>query len=198
MCDPETDHNVIMRGWPNSRFIKFGEDMVNIMNRIVVLAAFLLASSAAMAQSQPVIGIVDLEQALFNSEAATQLESSTRSEFRNDEERLERLNTELRELIERAQRDESIMSEAELRNLNSDAQEKQVQMQIIAERLQGAWQQRQQAFVDSMRAFLSQALDTVIREGNYDIVLNAEALVHYSSARDITPLVTAKLNELAR
>jgi outer membrane protein len=172
--------------------------MVNIMNRILVLAAFLLASSAAMAQSQPVIGIVDLEQALFNSEAASQLESSTRAEFRNDEERLERLNAELRALIERAQRDESIMSEAELRNLNSDAQEKQVQMQVIAERLQGAWQQRQQAFVDSMRAFLSQALDTVIREGNYDIVLNAEALVHYSSARDITPLVTAKLNELAR
>lgn len=172
--------------------------MVNTMNKILLLVTFLFAGSAAMAQAQPVIGIVDLEQALFNSEAASQLESSTREEFRNDEQRLERLNTELRELIERAQRDESIMSEAELRNLNSDAQEKQVQMQIIAERLQGAWQERQQAFVEGMRDRLSQALDTVIREGSYDIVLNAEALVHYSSARDITALVTAKLNELSR
>jgi outer membrane protein len=172
--------------------------MVNTMNKILILVTFLFASGAAVAQAQPVIGIVDLEQALFNSEAASRLEASTREEFRNDEQRLERLNTELRELIERAQRDESIMSEAELRSLNSDAQEKQVQMQMIAERLQGAWQQRQQAFVDSMRANLSQALDTVIREGNYDLVLNAEALVHYSSSRDITALVTAKLNELSR
>lgn len=176
--------------------------MVNTMSKILLLVTFLFAGlfagSTAVAQAQPVIGIVDLEQALFNSEAASQLETSTREEFRNDEQRLERLNNELRELIERAQRDESIMSESELRNLNSDAQEKQVQMQIIAERLQGAWQERQQVFVDSMRDSLSQALDTVIREGSYDIVLNAEALVHYSSARDITALVTAKLNELSR
>ena len=70
---------------------------------MILVAALLLASNSVVAQTQPVIGIINLEQALFNSEAARVLEENTRAQFRTDEERLERLNTELREIIERAQ-----------------------------------------------------------------------------------------------
>lgn len=172
--------------------------MVITMKKILILATMLLSSSVAVAQSQPVIGIIDLEQALFSSEAAQQLEASTRSEFSADEQRLERLNTELREIIERAQRDESILSEAEMRQMNSDAEEKQAQMQVIAERLQNAWQQRQQAFVERMRQNLGQAIEAVVEEGNYDLVLNAESVAYFNNSYNITAQVTAKLNELAR
>lgn len=165
---------------------------------MILVAMWLLASGTAWAQSQPVIGIINLEQALFNTDAARTLEENTRSQFRSDEERLERLNGELREIIERAQRDESIMSEDELRQLNSDAEEKQVQMQVIAERLQNAWNQRQQQFIESQRQFLGQAIEAVVQEGSYDIVLNAEAVAYFNNSFDITALVTAKLNELAR
>ena len=171
--------------------------MVNTMNKILVLVTMLFASSMAFAQS-PTIGIIDLEQALFGSEAAQELEASTRSEFGNDEDRLETLNTELREIIERAQRDESILSEAEMREMNSDAEEKQAQMQVIAERLQNAWQQRQQAFVERMRQSLGQAIEAVVEEGDYDIVLNAESVAYFDNAYNITTLVTAKLNEMAQ
>jgi outer membrane protein len=165
---------------------------------MILIAAWLMVSNTVLAQSQPVIGIINLEQALFNTEAARQLEESTRALFRNDEERLERLNNELRAIIERAQRDESIMSEDELRNLNADAEEKQVQMQIIAERLQNAWNQRQQQFIESQRQFLGRAIEAVVQEGNFDLVLNAEAVAYFNNSYNITALVTAKLNELAR
>lgn len=164
---------------------------------MILVAMWLLASSTVWAQTQPVIGIINLEQALFNTDAARTLEENTRSQFRSDEERLERLNGELREIIERAQRDESILSEDELRQLNSDAEEKQVQMQVIAERLQNAWNQRQQQFIESQRQFLGQAIEAVVQEGSYDIVLNAEAVAYFNNSFDITALVTAKLNELA-
>ena len=165
---------------------------------MVLIAALLLTANSAVAQNAPVIGIINLEQALFNSEAARQLETSTRSEFANDEARLEQLNGELRALIERAQRDESIMSESEMRALNSEAEEKQLQMRLIAERLQGAWQQRQQQFIDSMRDRLGQAIEAVVAEGKYDLVLNAEAVAFFNNSYNITALVTAKLNELSR
>ncbi len=165
---------------------------------MVLIAALLLTANTAVAQSTPVIGIINLEQALFNTDAARQLEESTRTEFANDESRLEQLNTELRALIERAQRDESIMSESEMRALNSEAEEKQVQMRLISERLQGAWQQRQQAFIDSMRERLGQAIEAVVQEGNYDLVLNAEAVAFFNNSYNITALVTAKINELSR
>src|SRR5690554_7095429 len=167
------------------------------MKRIVILAAWLLATGTVWAQEQPVIGIIDLEAALFNSDAARVLEEQTRTDFNNDEQRLERLNAELRELIERVQRDESIMSEAEMRDANAEAQDKQVQMQVIAERLQEAWGQRQQQFIDRMRQSLGEAIDAVVQEGNYDLVLNAEAVAYFNNSYNITAQVTAKLNELA-
>jgi len=164
---------------------------------VLLLAAALLASTQAVAQDNPTVGVINLEQALFNSDAARSLEENTRSEFQGDEQRLERLNTELREIIERAQRDESILSEQELRELNADAEEKQVQMQLIAERLQNAWNQRQQQFVEANRQLLGQAIEAVVEEGDYDLVLNAEAVAYFNNSYNITALVTAKINELA-
>jgi outer membrane protein len=82
--------------------------------------------------------------------------------------------------------------------MNSDAEEKQAQMQVIAERLQNAWQQRQQAFVERMRQSLGQAIEAVVEEGDYDIVLNAESVAYFDNAYNITTLVTAKLNEMAQ
>lgn len=165
---------------------------------VLLLAAALLASTQAVAQDNPTVGVINLEQALFNSDAARSLEENTRSEFQSDEQRLERLNTELREIIERAQRDESILSDQELRQLNADAEEKQVQMQLIAERLQGAWNQRQQQFVEANRQLLGQAIEAVVEEGEYDLVLNADAVAYFNNSYNITALVTAKINELAR
>jgi outer membrane protein len=172
--------------------------VINMKKIMILVAALFLTANSAVAQTAPVIGIINLEQALFNTDAARELETGTRSEFAADEGRLEQLNTELRALIERAQRDESIMSESELRALNSEAQEKQVQMQLISERLQTAWQERQQQFVETMREPLGQAIETVVQEGSYDLVLNAEAVAFFNNSYDITALVTAKLNELAR
>lgn len=169
------------------------------MKKLMILVAGLfLTVNMAVAQTAPVIGIINLEQALFNTDAARALETGTRTEFAADEGRLEQLNTELRAIIERAQRDESIMSESELRALNSEAQEKQVQMQLISERLQAAWQERQQQFVESMRERLGQAIESVVQEGSYDLVLNAESVAFFNNSYNITALVTAKLNELSR
>ena len=96
------------------------------ITKVLAFAGLLLTCGTAFAQ-QPVVGVVNLEQALFNSQAAQELQAVIQEEFRDDQERAERLNNELRELVERAQRDESIMSESEKRKINSDAQEKQVQ-----------------------------------------------------------------------
>ncbi|MDP1932529.1 MAG: OmpH family outer membrane protein [Gammaproteobacteria bacterium] len=168
-----------------------------MMKKVLVCAGFLLASNVVFAQT-PVVGVVNLEQALFNTQAAQELQAAIEIEFREDQQRAEALNSELRALIERAQRDESIMSDAEKRRVSTDAQEKQVQLQMIAERVQAALQERNQAFIDSMRQNLGTAIETVVREGGYNIVLNADSVAFFDNAYDITGKVTAKLNELNR
>ena len=168
------------------------------MIKNIVLFAAVVFSSSALAQTQPVIGVINLEQALFNSDAAQAMQAEIQVEFSAEQQRADRLNGELRELIEKAQRDESIMSDAEKRTLNADAQEKQVQLQLISERVQAALQERNQAFVDSQRHNLGMAIESVVQEGGYDLVLNAETVAFFNNSYSITALVTAKLNELNR
>ncbi len=170
--------------------------MKTFIKAVVVAVAF-LATGSALAQ-QPVVGVVNLEQALFNSTAAQELQAVIQEEFRDDQTRAEQLNTELTELVERAQRDESIMSEAEKRRVSSDAQEKQVQLQMISERVQAALQERNQAFIESMRENLGNAIQAVVQEGGYNIVLNADSVAFFDNTYDITAKVTAKLNELSQ
>jgi outer membrane protein len=168
----------------------------NFIKALAVAGSILVAGSA-FAQ-QPVVGVVNLEQALFNSQAAQELQSAIQEEFRDDQTRADQLNSELTALAERAQRDESIMSDAEKRRVTSEAQEKQVQLQMIAERVQAALQERNQTFIESMRENLGNAIQAVVQEGGYNIVLNAESVAFFDNAYDITAKVTAKLNELSQ
>ncbi len=165
--------------------------------KVLAVAGAILASGSSFAQ-QPVVGVVNLEQALFNSQAAQELQAVIQEEFRDDQTRAEQLNTELTELVERAQRDESIMSDAEKRRVSSDAQEKQVKLQMISDRVQAAFQERNQAFIESMRENLGNAIQAVVQEGGYNIVLNADSVAFFDNTYDITAKVTAKLNELSQ
>jgi outer membrane protein len=165
--------------------------------KAIAVAGSILAAGSAFAQ-QPVVGVVNLEQALFNSQAAQELQAAIQEEFRDDQTRADQLNSELTELAERAQRDESIMSDAEKRRVTSEAQEKQVQLQMIAERVQAALQERNQTFIESMRENLGNAIQAVVQEGGYNIVLNAESVAFFDNTYDITAKVTAKLNELSQ
>ncbi len=168
------------------------------MIKNIVFFAAVVFSSSVLAQTQPVIGVINLEQALFNSDAAQAMQAEIQVEFSAEQQRADRLNGELRQLVEKAQRDESIMSDAEKRTLNADAQEKQVQLQLISERVQAALQERNQRFVDSQRQNLGMAIESVVQEGGYDLVLNAETVAFFNNSYSITALVTAKLNELNR
>lgn len=171
---------------------------MKMIKKAVILAVALVFSGSVLAQSQPVIGVINLQQALFDSDAAKTMQAAIQEEFKDDQERADRLNGELRELVEKAQRDESIMSEAEKRKLSSDAQEKQVQLQLMSERVQEALQEREQQFIDSQRQNLGLAIETVVKDGAYDIVLNSETVAFFNNSYSITALVTAKLNELNR
>ncbi|MEZ5492194.1 MAG: OmpH family outer membrane protein [Gammaproteobacteria bacterium] len=162
---------------------------------LMLLVSLTLVPGFVMAQDTK-IGIINLEQALFNSEAARVVQEELQSEFSGDERRAQTLQEELVALQQKFQQDEAIMSESEIRQMNADAQEKQLQLQLISERVQQALQQKNQQFVESMRGTLTEAITDVVAEGGYDLILNATGVAYADPVLDITPKVTAKINEL--
>ena len=168
---------------------------MKIVKTLMLLAGVALLPATALGQDAK-IGIINLEQALFNSEAARGVQEELRAEFSTDERRAQTLQEELVALQDKFRQDEAIMSESEKRQMNADAQEKQLQLQLISERVQQALQEKNQQFIESMRQTLTEAITDVVAEGGYDLILNAASAAYADPVLDITPKVTAKINEL--
>ena len=107
----------------------------------IVILVLALQSQSVSAQDTK-IGILNAIQALFNSDAARVVQQELEQEFAQDEQRANELTEELTALQEQYQQNEAVMSEDEVRRMNSDAQDLQVQLQLIQERVQTALQEK--------------------------------------------------------
>ena len=77
--------------------------------------------------------------------------------FAQDEQRANELAEELMALQEQYQQNEAVMSEDEVRRMNSDAQDLQVQLQLI-QKVQNGAARKNQEFIQSMQEELTQAV----------------------------------------
>jgi outer membrane protein len=159
--------------------------------------ALLVATLAGsvMAQDAPMkIAVLDMAGALFNSERAKVVNEQLRTETAEDETKLRALGEQVQGLQQKLEQDASVMSDEEKRKTNEQIQEVGVQYQFLMERLQGLLNERREQFQNTHAQALIQAIQAVIEEGEYDLVIRAEAALHYSTAHDITARVTEKLN----
>jgi outer membrane protein len=167
---------------------------VKNIKSIIACLSLAVVSQGAFAQDTK-IGVLNALQALFNSESAKVAQEEIRQEFIIDEERALELTTSLTELQEEYQQNEAVMTEAEINRMNSNAQDLQVQLQLIQERVQTALQEKNQEFLASMQEELAEAVTDVVAEGGYDLILNVDSAPYFAPVLDITAKVTAKLNE---
>lgn len=163
---------------------------------LAAILSLVLITQGAFAQSK--IGVLNAIQALFNSEAAGVIQAELEQEFSADQDRANSLTEQLTVLREEFQQNEAVMSEDEVRRMNSSAQDLNVQLQLIGERIQKAIQEKNQNFVQLMQPDLAKAVTDIVAEGGYDLILNADSAPFFSPVLDITAKVTAKLNENAQ
>ena len=167
--------------------------MKTVKNLIVVLSLAIF-SQGIYAQDTK-IGVLNALQALFNSDAARIVQEELEQEFNQDQTRANDLTDQLQNLQEEYQQNEAVMTEDEVRRMNSNAQDLQVQLQLIQERVQAALQEKNQEFLQSMQEELAAAVTDVVAEGGFDLILNVDSAPYFAPVLDITARVTAKLNE---
>lgn len=170
---------------------------MNTMKKVVVCLGIILMSQNVLAQGSK-IGVINTLQALFNSDAAQVVQEGLTNETQADQDRAAELQADLAALQEKFQADQAIMTDEQVRRIQADGQDIQVQMQLISERLQATVNERQQAFLESMREELTTAVTDVVAEGGYDLILNFDSVAYADTLLDITGKVTAKLNENAQ
>lgn len=161
----------------------------------LMLVAAITTPAFAQDAAPMKIAVLDMAGALFNSERAKAVEAKIGEETAEDQAKLRSIQEQATKINERLQQDAAVMSDDEKRKAQTELQDLSVQFQTIGERYQALMQQRRDEFQQQNSQALITAIQAVIDENKYDLVIRAEAALYFGTAYDITARVTEKLNQ---
>jgi outer membrane protein len=142
------------------------------------------------------IGVLNFNEALFNTEAWKQQIEQLESSLSEDQSAADALRRELLELQENLQVNMPTLTNTEMQRIQEEAQFKQLKFQQIGERVQSTLQSSQNQFLERYRNLLGEALNEIYTEGGYDFILRSDSIAASGFTYNVTSEVTAKLNEL--
>lgn len=171
--------------------------MKKFASTMIFAVALLLGAGSTIAQEDGSlkIAILDMATALLNSDVAKGVEEGLQQETFDDQEKVRNLATQAQTLQEQLQKDAEVLSEAEQRRIVGELQELQNQYQFLVQKIQTLSNERMQQFQQTYAPNLVQAISEVVEEDGYDIVFRSEAALYHDNVVDITAQVTAKLNQ---
>ena len=160
----------------------------------------LLAPSAA-AQAEPAqlaqlkIAVVNTVQAIQQSEEARAFTENLQQELAPEQTELQGLQQELADLRQRVQDEGDVMSADEQRKVARDIENKQIDLEFRAQKLQKDVQDRQQELVQVMGPKVQAIVNDLVEVERYDLVFERSNVGYVNPRHDITAKVTEKLNE---
>lgn len=166
--------------------------MVGIMVGTMVIG---IGSVSAQDDGVLKLAVLDMTNALLNSEVAIGVDQELQVETAEDQQKVRNLAEQAQSLQERLQQDAEVMSESEQRRVVGELQELQNQYEFLVQKLQTLSGERMQQFQQTYAPNLVQAISDVVEEDGYDIVFRSEAALYHDNAVDITARVTEKLNQ---
>ena len=157
---------------------------------------FLCLSLSNLVLAHSTIGIFDLNRALFETDAWKSQLDSLEEAFTEEQATVDGLRVELAQLFENIETNAATLTETEMQRLREEGQFKQLRIQQIGERVQAQLRSTQNNFLEQYRTLLGEALNEVYESGSFDFILKADSVVAAGFTFDVTPRVTARLNEL--
>ena len=164
------------------------------MKKIPLSLFVLLFSGSVFAHAT--IGVLNINEALFNTEAWKQQVEQLESVLSEDQTAADSLRQELLDLQENLHVNTPTLTSTEIQRIREEAQFKQLKFQQIGERVQGTLQSSQNQFLERYRNLLGEALNEIYTEGGYDFILRSDSIAASGFTYNVTSEVTAKLNEL--
>jgi len=152
----------------------------------------------ALAAAQGKIAVVNLQQAILQSDRAqAELETVRNQEdYRADKKEFDQLKEELDDLVQDFQKDAAVMSQEQQLAARKKLASKQSDLEHVAGKLQAAEQQTGQALLQEMSPMVQEVLRELIQTEGIGLLLQRESVIHADPGYSITAKVTDKLNQL--
>jgi len=161
-----------------------------------VAASMLMILVAQSALAEVKLAFVDVQRAILSTEEAKRIQTQVAEEFKEEQAELRQISTDAAALMQRAQKDAEVMSQAEKARINQELSEKDEEFKFRGERLQRQVNARQGELFEGMDQKLQKAIEDLVLSEDYDIILPRNSALYVGELYDITRKVTEKLNDL--
>lgn len=157
--------------------------------------AVALAWAAPAAVAEIKIAVVDSIKAIGQSEEAKLFGEAAGKELEVEAKAVQALQTEVTELQKRLQDEGEVMAEAERRKVHKEIENKRIDLEFRAQKLQKERQDQQTEFLQVMAPKVQAIVNDLVEVERYDLVFERSNVGYVNPRHDITAKVTEKLNE---
>jgi len=164
--------------------------------RLALMAALLLSPVVSTVAADLRVAVLDYQQALLESEAAKRYAVDSEKRFGPQLERLKKLESEAERLQKRLVNEGEKLGQADRERLDLEFRQKARDLQTQTNELNQAKSLADREVLEKLRPNLNKAVEEVIKNGNYDLVLDRAALVDMRPSFDITKQVIDRMNQL--
>lgn len=160
--------------------------------KAVAMVALVGMSFPAAAQMS--IAVLNYERAVMDSDAHQRHAAELEQRLGSQVQRLQNIEREMRRLQERGQNERDRLEQDELEKLELEFRQRAREREQQAQQLQEAKQAADRQLLEQLQPRLNAAIEAIIQANDYDLILDASAVVHVKPERDITNQVIERLN----
>jgi outer membrane protein len=165
----------------------------------VMCAGLILAVLPTVTAAQGRIAVVNLEEAILQTDEAQQRLSGLRDagDYAVDKTELERLQAEREAMIKELQNDLAVMGQEQQQAARKRLANKNADLEHVLGKLQQAEQELGQRLLSEMTPKVQAVLRDLIQSEGIGLLIQRSAVIHADNGYSITAKVTDKLNQQA-
>ena len=165
----------------------------------LIIASLALVSLPTLAAAQGRIAVVNLEEAILQTDEAQQRLNGLREteDYKSDKAEFDRIQEERETLIKELQNDLAVMSAEQQQAARKRLANKNADIEHVLRKLQQAEQQLGQELLAEMTPKVQAVLRDLIQSEGIGLLIQRNAVIHADNGFSITAKVTDKLNQQA-
>lgn len=160
----------------------------------------LAVASLCVALTSPVlagnVAVADSQAAILATNVAKKTFEKLNSDMKPQRDRLEQLRKDISVIEEKFQKNASVMSDKDKRDLQKQAEAKINEFKGLADAVQKRANETQQEMLKTLIPKTEVVVEDIRKAGNYDIIIEKKNVIFATPEVDITQKITDKLNAM--
>ncbi|TRY14385.1 OmpH family outer membrane protein [Shewanella hanedai] len=163
-----------------------------MLNRAMTVLVLLAAPLAAQAEK---IAVVDMQAVFEQLPQREQVSKTLKTEFGDRVASVQKIQEELRGMLEKQQRDGALMSDTQKTELVRKMESMKSDLQLKGKALDEDMRRRQGEEQNKLLVKVQQAINKIAEKDNYDMVLQRGAVIYVKPTADISSKVVDALSK---